>query len=627
MNFAIPTTYGPASPVFLHPGGVGPEAGMSTARRVSEEKSGVLLAEGRPQKQRAERDPKPAAKVTALATRHAQLHESLRCVATGAAAPAELLAASEGILRRCFPEAEVLVLGLAGNGEPAPQETQEGHPVPEPLWPLAASVLLSGQPLLLPDTRDSAGPEAAGLAAAGILSAAAVPCAGPEGTLAAVGIGRRAGQALANVEVTLLSGVAAHLGTALYAAAQRATFKESYQALKETQGQRVRTERLAAVGQMAAGVAHGFNNLLASIMVRAELLRQALINPEWIAHVEVIERASHDGARTVRRLQEFTRQETPRDFRPFDLNAAVRDSLEITKSRWQDDAHLSGISIEVAAELGEIAPALGDGSEIREVLTNLIVNAVDAMPKGGRLRLTTRWIPLEQRVEAAVADTGTGMSDEVRAQIFDPFFTTKGPKGSGLGLSVSYGIVKRHGGSIQVQTAPGAGTTFTLSLPAAADALAQARGKEPPEEAAAALQGPLRILVIDDEEPFRVSLYTALHREGHFVAVAASGEEGLKLFGISTFDVVLTDLGMPGMGGWQVAQAVKEMRPGTPVVLITGWGATLTEADRQRPEVEAVLAKPITSKAILQVLACLPLGGQRNGGTAQKRRRVAGRAA
>jgi CheY-like chemotaxis protein len=146
---------------------------------------------------------------------------------------------------------------------------------------------------------------------------------------------------------------------------------------------------------------------------------------------------------------------------------------------------------------------------------------------------------------------------------------------------------------------------------------------EPPE----ALRVPLRILVIDDEEPFRVSLYTALHREGHFVAVAASGEEGLKLFGISTFDVVLTDLGMPGMGGWQVAQAVKEMRPGTPVVLITGWGATLTEADRRRPEVEAVLAKPVTSKAILQTLACLPLGGHGNGGAGRRRRRVAGRAA
>ncbi len=594
---------------------------MSTARRVHRRGQRAPLAGGAKQKAQAGQAPTAAPSPCGLVHRYIQLHEDLRRVATGATAPHELLTLAEEVLRRDFRGDEVLVLGLAGNGEPGAAGLQE-QAAPEPLWPVAAAVLLAGRSLVLADTRGGEQPEAAALTAGGFFSAAAVPCPGPDGTLAAIALARRTPDAVGEEEVAFLTGLAAHLGTALYAAAQRAAFKESYQALKETQGQRVRTERLAAVGQMAAGVAHGFNNLLASIMVRAELLRQALSNPEWIAHVEVIERAAHDGAHTVRRLQEFTRQETPKDFRPFDLNAAVRDSLEITKSRWKDDAHLSGIPIEVTTELGEIPPALGDGSEIREVLTNLIVNAVDAMPKGGSLRLASRWVHPEQRVEVTVADTGAGMTDEVRAQIFDPFFTTKGPGGSGLGLSVSYGIVKRHGGSIQVKTTPGAGTTFTISLPAAAEAIAEAKAPE----ALAAMKGPLRILVIDDEEPFRVSLYTALHREGHFVAVAASGEEGLKLFGISTFDVVLTDLGMPGMGGWQVAQAVKQLRPGTPVVLITGWGATLTEVDRKRPQVEAILAKPVTSKAILQVLTRLPLGRHRNGG-GLKRRRAARRAA
>ncbi|HEX9901074.1 MAG TPA: ATP-binding protein, partial [Candidatus Methylomirabilis sp.] len=232
-------------------------------------------------------------------------------------------------------------------------------------------------------------------------------------------------------------------------------------------------------------------------------------------------------------------------------------------------------------------------------LTNLVVNAVDAMPKGGILRLATRGLPESSRVELTVADTGIGMAEGVRAQIFDPFFTTKGPGGSGLGLSVSYGIVKSHSGTISVKTAPGAGTTFTVTLPAAEGKMAE----EP--EASVSVPGPLRILVVDDEEGIRVSLYAALQREGHFVAVAASGEEGLRLFGISKFDVVLTDLGMPGMSGWQVAQAVKRLRPRTPVVLITGWGATLSEADRHRPEADAILAKPVTAKAILQLLARL----------------------
>ena len=558
----------------------------------------------------------PPAKGGELLRRYTEIHDGLRQVAGGATSPHELLILAEEVLRKHFLEDRLLLIGLAENGEPGSPKGPQEFAAPEPLWPLAASVLLGERGVWLPDTRAEGPPDAAGLPAGGVLAAAAVPCPGPEGNLAVIALGRRAAGALGDQEVALLTGVAAHMGTALYAAAQRAAFKESYQALKETEGQRVRTERLAAVGQMAAGVAHGFNNLLASIMVRAELLRQALTNTEWLGHVDVIERAAHDGARTVRRLQEFTRQEAPKDFRPFDLNAAVRDSLEITKSRWKDDAHLSGIPIEVATDLGEIPPALGDGSEIREVITNLIVNGVDAMPKGGRLRLATRWLAAEQRVEVSVADTGMGMSDDVRAQIFDPFFTTKGPRGSGLGLSVSYGIVKRHGGSIQLKTAPGGGTTFILSLPAGEQAPVPAKAAEAP----APVQGPLRILVIDDEEAFRVSLYTALQREGHFVAVASSGEEGLKLFGISTFDVVFTDLGMPGMGGWQVAQAVKQMRPGTPVVLITGWGATLTEADRRRPGVEEVLAKPVTSKAILQVLARLPLGRHRNGGTPKRAR-------
>jgi nitrogen-specific signal transduction histidine kinase/ActR/RegA family two-component response regulator len=424
---------------------------------------------------------------------------------------------------------------------------------------------------------------------------------------------------LAAEELACLAGLAAHLGTILHAAAQRALLRESCQALKDAQGQRVGTERLAAVGQMAAGVAHDFNNMLASIMVRAELLRQVLTNPEWTAHLEVIERAAHDGARTIRRLQEFTRQGSTQDFRPVDLNTAVRDSLEIAKSRWKDDAQLAGIVIEVRTKLGEVPPVHGDVSEIREVLTNLIVNAVDAMPRGGALTLATRWLPAGNRVELTVTDTGTGMTEEVRAQIFDPFFTTKGPGGSGLGLSVSYGIIKRHGGDISVQSAPGTGTTFTVALPAAAAAAAAAA------EAPAATLGLLRLLVIDDEEPFRLSLYTALHREGHFVAVAASGEEGLRLFRISRFDVVLTDLGMPGMSGWQVAQAVKRVRRRTPVVLITGWGATLTEADRKRPEVDAILGKPVTSKAILQVLARLRVNGQgAPGGARPGRRRGAG---
>jgi signal transduction histidine kinase/ActR/RegA family two-component response regulator len=534
--------------------------------------------------------------------RYAELHQAFHDFALLDGAPAELLALAGDALRKRFLREEVLVQGSPQAGLPEASGGQEPSAAGA-LQAFAAAVLQDGRPSYLHDTRRSRRPAAAALAQAGLRQAAAFPCMGPDGPLAVLAVAHRSPGALA-AELGCLTGLAAHLGSILQAGVQRASLRQSCQALKDAQGQRVGTERLAAVGQMAAGVAHDFNNMLASIMVRAELLRQVLTDPEWTAHLEVIERAAHDGARTIRRLQEFTRQGSTQDFRPVDLNTAVRDSLEIAKSRWKDDAQLAGIAIEVRTKLGEVPPMHEDVSELREILTNLIVNAVDAMPRGGGLTLATRWLPAPNRVELTVSDTGIGMTEEIRAQIFDPFFTTKGPGGSGLGLSVSYGIIKRHGGDITVQTAPGTGTTFTVTLPAAAAGAAEAA------EAPAAAPDPLRVLVIDDEEPFRLSLYTALHREGHFVAVAASGEEGLRLFGISRFDVVLTDLGMPGMGGWQVAQAVKRMRPRTPVILITGWGATLSEADRARPEVDAILGKPVTSKAILQALARLRVRGQ-----------------
>jgi signal transduction histidine kinase/ActR/RegA family two-component response regulator len=528
----------------------------------------------------------------------AEVHDALRRISSNAVTTQQVLALARDALCKGFPEGEILIQTTTGEAIPEVGDTQ-ADPVPGSVRALAASVLTGEGPRYFPDTRRGQQPGTLALANEKVGSAVGLPCLGSDGPVASIVLWRRRCWRLTAGNLASLAGIAAHLGTILDAVARQAALERSYQELKESQGQHLSTERLAALGEMAAGVAHDFNNILATIMVRSELLRQVLPDPKWICHVEVIERVAHDGARTVRRLQEFTRPAKTANLRPVDLNAAIRDSLEITKSRWKDDAHLSSIHIEVQTELGDIPPVLGDASEIREVLTNLIVNAVDAMPKGGILRLATRNLPESSRVELTVADTGMGMTEAVRAQIFDPFFTTKGPGGSGLGLSVSYGILKRHSGTISVKTAPGEGTTFAVTLPAV-----EGTPVEEPE-ASVSVPGPLRILVIDDEEGIRVSLYAALQREGHFVAVAASGEEGLRLFGISKFDVVLTDLGMPGMSGWQVAQAVKRLRPRTPVVLITGWGATLSEADRHRPEADAILAKPVTAKAILQVLARL----------------------
>ena len=544
---------------------------------------------------------------TDFGLRCAEVHEALRQVATAGPTPQEFLLRAREALAKILRETEVVIHAVP---DLVPAAVPDSAPVA--LRGLADLVLREAHLQYFPDTRTAGQPEAGALAAAGFAAALGIPCLGPDGPVAAIALARRSGFSLADADVLSLAAVGAHLGTGLHAAIARTTIERSYQALQTAQGQRVSTERLAALGQMAAGVAHDFNNMLASIMVRAELLRQLLTDPKLIAHVEVIERTAHDGARTVRRLQEFTRPANGSSFHPLDLNDAIKESLELTKSRWKDDAHLAGIHIEVETEFGKVPPVQGEASEIREVLTNLIVNAVDAMPYGGRLRFATRHLPKENRAEVTVGDSGVGMTEEIRAHIFDPFFTTKGTKGSGLGLSVSYGIIKRHRGQIAVESTPGIGTTFTLTLPCAAEAELAPATAAP--EAQPASPGALRLLVIDDDEGFRVSMYTALQREGHFVAVAASGEEGMRLFRISTFDIVLTDLGMPGMSGWDVAQAVKQARPRTPVVLITGWGVTLTEDDRHRPEIDAVLGKPVTAKAVLQALSKLsverPNGGE-----------------
>jgi signal transduction histidine kinase/ActR/RegA family two-component response regulator len=539
---------------------------------------------------------------TDLEWRCAELHEAFRRIATSGISPQEFAVEAHAALRKVFPDADILVYA-APDLVPAVASVGASGPFAEALCRWADHVLRQASVQYVRETRAASWPEAAALAAAGITTAVGIPCLGRDGPVAAIVLGRRSGLTLSDTDLLGLAAVGAHLGTGLHGAITRAGLERSYQALQVAQGQRVSSERLTALGQMAAGVAHDFNNMLASIMVRAELLRQLLSDPKLISHVEVIERTAHDGARTVRRLQEFTRPANGSSFQPLDLNAAVKESLEITKARWKDDAHLAGIHIDLETEFGKLPPVLGEVSEIREVLTNLIVNAVDAMPRGGRLRFVTRHLAKENRAEISVGDTGIGMTEAVRAHIFDPFFTTKGTKGSGLGLSVSYGIIKRHRGQISVESTPGIGTTFTIVLPCAVDT-GQAPVPAPPE-AQPACSGPLRLLVIDDDEGFRVSMYTALQREGHFVAVASSGEEGLRLFRISTFDVVFTDLGMPGLSGWDVAQAVKQASPRTPVILITGWGVTLTEEDRHRPEIDAILAKPVTAKAVLQALSKL----------------------
>jgi PAS domain S-box-containing protein len=369
-----------------------------------------------------------------------------------------------------------------------------------------------------------------------------------------------------------------------------------------TETQRLReeledTQRLRALGELSSGVAHDFNNLLGAILGRIQLLRTRGYAPDVDAEMAVIEKAAQDGRETVRRIQEFSRTRTDRPFELLSLASILDDAVEITRSRWKTESERRNVRVRIVMECDKTPPILGNATELREVFTNLILNASDAMPQGGTL--TLRCFRIGGEVHAEVEDTGVGMTEEIRRHLFDPFFTTKGNSGTGLGMSVAYGIVTRHEGTIQVDTALGKGTRFLLTFPAS-DVVAEDHGAAPVE--APRPRQPGRILVIDDEQPIAQLIQDALSIEGHNVDVAMSAVEGLRMADLSDYDLVLTDLGMPDMSGWEVAARIREQDPSLPVVLVTGWGTTIDDAEVARSGIAGVVHKPFEIRDLVDTV-------------------------
>jgi PAS domain S-box-containing protein len=372
---------------------------------------------------------------------------------------------------------------------------------------------------------------------------------------------------------------------------------------KRLEEELVQSERLRVLGEMAAGVAHDFNNLLAIILGNAQLLERRLANPEALERLAIIQKAVEDGVETIRRIQEFARFRSDRPFVTVDMNALVREAIALTRSRWWDEADAAGVTIEVNVKTGEVGPVAGNPAELREVLVNLILNAVDAMPKGGTLTITTGTEPESPSPAAVlvrVADTGIGMSEEVKKRLFEPFFTTKTRRGTGLGLSVAYGIVTRHGGKISVESREGEGSVFTLRLPVGQGAPADVDALLPLEPV-----GSLRVLVIEDERAVRDILVRFLTFQGHTVEAAPDGPAGIERFTPGAFDLVITDLGMPGMSGWEVARTIKDKDSQVRVIMLTGWGDQLSPELIRSSGVDRVLAKPVAFEELMAVAATL----------------------
>ena len=371
--------------------------------------------------------------------------------------------------------------------------------------------------------------------------------------------------------------------------------------LKAAQQQVIQQERLRALGTMASGIAHDFNNALAAILGFSELLvsrpENLVDKDKTLRYLQMINTAAQDAGNVVNRLREFYRQrEEGEVFAPIELNKLALQAVSLTQPKWKNQTEAAGIAVRVVTDLGEIGPVLGHAPDLREVLTNLIFNAVDAMPRGGTITLRTR--QSGPRVVLEVSDTGLGMTEEVRRRCLEPFFTTKGERGTGLGLSMVYGVLQRHQGTIDIQTALGRGTTFTLTLPAVT--------VEPPTNettSAPVASRPLRALLADDEEIVRLVVQEYLRGDGHTVVTAANGRECLDHFQRGEFDVVILDRAMPGMNGDQVAMAIKQIKPQTPIILLTGFGSIMQASGEMPSGIDLILAKPVTIAALRSALA------------------------
>ena len=378
--------------------------------------------------------------------------------------------------------------------------------------------------------------------------------------------------------------------------ARNAELAGALERLKAAQHHVVQQERLRALGQMASGVAHDFNNALVPILGFSDLL---LMSPETLAdaakarvYLQNIQTAASDAASVVARLREFYRSSSAdAEMVPVDLCKMVEQAVALTRPRWRDQAQAAGATIEIKTELEPVPAISGEESALREVLTNLIFNAVDAMPTGGTLTLRTRRVSDGSLVE--VEDSGTGMTAEVRRHCLEPFFSTKGERGTGLGLSMVFGIVQRHGGVVDIRSTLGEGTTFCITLPPDHAAPAAV-------PVAAPVQRGLRVLLVDDEEPVRTTLAAALAHDAHRVTLAEHGVEGLRHFMAESFDLVITDRAMPGMSGEQMAAAMKQVHPRTPVIMLTGFGHFLEK--EKFPAVDVLASKPVSISTLREAI-------------------------
>jgi PAS domain S-box-containing protein len=430
---------------------------------------------------------------------------------------------------------------------------------------------------------------------AGLEALVAAPLAVEDEIFGVLLVARKAPDSFSSDDCEFLRQLSNHVALAAHQVRLYGALQSAYQDLRQTQQTVMQQERLRALGQIASGVAHDINNALspAGLYAQSMLSHEKGLSDRARDQLGVIQRAIDDVSRTVQRMRAFyLPQGHELTLAPVEINPIVEQVIELTRARWANMPQERGIVVQVRAQLqAELPRILGAENEIRDALTNLLLNAVDALPEGGTITILTRTDPRETQVIVEVQDTGIGMSETTRSRCLEPFFTTKGERGTGLGLAMVFGMVQRHGGEIEIDSELGRGTTMRLLFPRApVGAAASERG--PPEK-----PRPLRILLVDDDPLLLRSLRDALELDEHEVVTAEGGQAGIDAFADASntgasFDAVITDLGMPYVDGRKVAARIRQMSAQVPIIMLTGWGHRLIATDETPEHVDRVLSKP-----------------------------------
>jgi len=425
---------------------------------------------------------------------------------------------------------------------------------------------------------------------------------------------RYRGAAYSADEREFLRQLGEHVSLALAQAELLNELKKAYEELTQTQDLVLQQERLRALAEMAGGIAHDINNAIspAALYTEALLMTEKTLTEKGRSQLKTVQLAIDDVARTVERMGRFAKgREDMGGYLSTDLNRLCLEVIELTRARWETIPFKNGLHINMKTRLSQQAVHLNASeSELREALTNLVFNAVDALPTGGQIELETR---IEQGPGGSVAcvrvtDNGVGMSEDNARRCLEPFFTTKGERGTGLGLSMVYGIVKRLGGQLMVNSEEGAGTSIEIKIQ-----MGERQGVL--NHAAKVALGTTsqrrkRVLLVDDDDSVLAALSEVLSDAGHDVMAVGSAMAALAALHDSvqaneSFDLVITDLGMPDMNGHELAKRIKAVSEQIPVILLTGWGSQMNMQEEETAWVEKVLSKPPKKEEILEYLHTL----------------------